>query len=70
MSLQQWKDRLTWIFRRRRLTANWTTRSIGANDPVTLLGGCLVLCIVATLAALIPAVRATRIEPQIVLRSE
>jgi putative ABC transport system permease protein len=44
--------------------------SITANDPVTLLTGCVVLCIVATLAALIPAVRATRIEPQVVLRSE
>jgi macrolide transport system ATP-binding/permease protein len=44
--------------------------STSANDPATLLGGCLVLCIVAALAALVPAVRATRIEPQIVLRSE
>jgi putative ABC transport system permease protein len=44
--------------------------SMSPNDPVTLLSACVVLCIVATLAALIPVMRATRIEPQIVLRSE
>jgi len=41
-----------------------------ANDPVTLLAGCALLSAVALAASLIPAMRATRIDPQIALRHE
>ncbi len=41
-----------------------------ASDPVALLAGCALLSAVALVASLIPAVRATRIDPQVALRNE
>jgi putative ABC transport system permease protein len=41
-----------------------------ANDPLTLTAGCALLSAVALAATLIPAVRATRIDPQVALRHE
>ena len=40
------------------------------NDPLTLTAGCALLSAVALAATLIPAVRATRIDPQVALRHE
>jgi putative ABC transport system permease protein len=41
-----------------------------ANDPLTLTAGCALLSAVALAASLIPAVRATRIDPEVALRHE
>ena len=41
-----------------------------ASDPITLLSGCALLSAVALAASLVPAVRATMIDPQIALRHE
>jgi putative ABC transport system permease protein len=41
-----------------------------ANDPLTLTAGCALLSAVALAATLIPAVRATRVDPQVALRHE
>jgi putative ABC transport system permease protein len=43
---------------------------VGPTDPMTLGGVALFLCIVAIAAALIPAVRASRVEPVMALRQE
>jgi putative ABC transport system permease protein len=43
---------------------------IGASDPLTLLGGTLLVAIVALLAAMIPARRAASVEPMQALRTE
>jgi putative ABC transport system permease protein len=43
---------------------------VSATDPVTLAGVALLLATVAALACYIPAHRATRIEPAVVLRGE
>lgn len=40
------------------------------NDPVALIASCALLSIVALAATLIPAVSATRIDPQVALRHE
>jgi putative ABC transport system permease protein len=42
--------------------------NVSPSDPVTLLGGMLVLAVVAFVAACIPAMRATRVDPATVLR--
>ncbi len=41
---------------------------VTANDPVTFIGGCLVLAIAGLTASMIPALRAMRIDPIIALR--
>ncbi len=56
-------------FTAKRLLARFLF-SIGAGDPLTLAGSCSLLAGVALAATLIPAVRATRIDPQIALRHE
>ncbi len=43
---------------------------IGAGDPVTLTGGTVLVCMVALLAAMLPARRAASTEPMQALRSE
>ena len=44
--------------------------STSANDPVTLIASCVLLSAVALAASLVPAARATRIDPQLALRYE
>ena len=43
---------------------------VGVLDPLTYAGAALVLAFIGTLASLLPALRATRIEPAVALRSE
>jgi len=43
---------------------------IGPTDPWTLAGVCTTLYVVATIACLLPAVRATRVSPVVALRAE
>jgi ABC-type antimicrobial peptide transport system permease subunit len=43
---------------------------IGARDPLTFVALPLGLLVVAALATLIPAARATRVDPSIALRAE
>jgi putative ABC transport system permease protein len=44
--------------------------NISPHDPVTFGGTATLLCAVALLAAMIPAVRASRLDPSIALRQE
>jgi ABC-type antimicrobial peptide transport system permease subunit len=59
------------------LLAGWLTRKIAADlygitttDPLTLAGASAVLVAVTALATLVPARRATRIDPMLALRGE
>ena len=52
-----------------RLTASLVV-GVGPNDPVTFIGVPLVLLATALLANLVPALRATRIDPMETLRAE
>jgi ABC-type antimicrobial peptide transport system permease subunit len=52
----------------------WALKSllfqVSALDPVALAVACLLMTLVGILAALIPACRATRVDPMTVLRDE
>ena len=56
------------------LALTWILRSqlygISATDPLTLLGVALLFTLVALLACWVPARRATRVDPMVVMRSE
>jgi putative ABC transport system permease protein len=43
---------------------------IGARDPLTILGGIIVLSAIAMVASYIPARRASRVDPLVALRAE
>jgi ABC-type antimicrobial peptide transport system permease subunit len=43
---------------------------VSPEDPVSILGAALFLSVVAILASLMPALRATRIDPIVALRQE
>lgn len=43
---------------------------VSSTDPVTYLGGAIVIALVSLLACLMPAHRATRVDPIIALRYE
>jgi ABC-type antimicrobial peptide transport system permease subunit len=43
---------------------------VSALDPVALAGACVLMTVIGTLAALIPASRAARVDPITVLRDE
>lgn len=45
-------------------------RGVSPFDPPTLLGTAFILCIVAFLASLVPALRALRVNPMVALRHE
>jgi ABC-type antimicrobial peptide transport system permease subunit len=52
-----------------RLVAN-RMFGIGANDPLTIVGAIFAITIVAALAGLIPAFRASKVDPAVALRHE
>ena len=49
--------------------SRWMTKA-NAGDPKVLVGGALVLALVSALACAIPALRASRVDPMRVRRSE
>jgi ABC-type antimicrobial peptide transport system permease subunit len=43
---------------------------VSPSDPLTLAGVVVVVSLAALMASLLPALRATRVDPMVVLRSE
>jgi ABC-type lipoprotein release transport system permease subunit len=43
---------------------------VSPNDPATLSGVAALIMVVAAVASLVPAVRATRVDPMVALRGE
>jgi ABC-type antimicrobial peptide transport system permease subunit len=51
-----------------RILESWTGGN--ARDPIILLGGALLLSMVAMVACAIPARHASRLDPMVALRNE
>jgi ABC-type antimicrobial peptide transport system permease subunit len=56
------------------LAAGWSLRAflfgVAPRDPVTVAGACAVLALTVLIGACVPALRASRVDPVLALRSE